>query len=105
MSKENKYNIKVNPKVPSSKEIQKKMNFEGAYKAYTHKAYRTPWARFQRHSPKNRKASMFIILAFVVGTVVFLENEENKTNVTPTDSKPIQQTDSLKFSKDNSNPN
>ena len=72
MSKENKYNIKVNPKVPSSKEIQKKMNFEGAYKAYTHKAYRTPWAKFQRHSPKNRKASMFIILALVVGQRVEL---------------------------------
>jgi hypothetical protein len=99
MSEENKYTIKVNPKIPSSGEIQKKMNFEGAYKAYTHKAYRTPWARFQRHSPKNRKASMFIILTIVVGTLVFLEDEENKTDVLPITDEPTHQIDSLNVPK------
>lgn len=105
MSEENKYTIKVNPKIPSSGEIQKKMNFEKAYKSYTHKAYRTPWAKFQRHSPKNRKASMFIILIMVVGTLVFLEAEENKTNVLPLDNESIQKTDSLKNQTKDIDPN
>ena len=45
MSEENKYRIKVNPKKPNAKEIREKMDFKGAYKAYTHKVYRTPWSR------------------------------------------------------------
>ena len=77
MSEENKYNVKVNPPKPSKENIRGKMDFEGAYKTYTHKAYRTPWSRFQRHSSKNKKVSMFIILTIVVGTLVFLESEEN----------------------------
>ena len=96
MSEDNKYNIKVNRKTPSSEEIQKKMNFEGAYKAYTHKAYRTPWGRFQRHDPKNRKASMFIILAIVVGTLVFLDLGEKPTQQDDAPAVvPTQQQDSI----------
>lgn len=76
MSEENKFNIKVNPKKPSKEEIQKKMDFEGAYNAYTHKAYRSSRAGFNRHSFKNRKTSMFIILAIVIGVLVFVENEK-----------------------------
>ena len=86
MSEEKKYTIKIDPKKPNKKEIREKMDFKGAYKAYTHKVYRTPWSRFQRHSSKNRKVSMFIILIIVVGTLVFIENEKefNDNNITPT---------------------
>lgn len=94
MSEENKYNIKINSPKPNKEAIRNKMDFEGAFKAYTHKVYRTPWARFQRHSSKNRKASMFIILMIIVGTLVFLESEEsgNKNNQLPNqqDTKNIQ---------------
>ncbi len=76
MSEENKFNIKVNPKKPSKEEIRKKMDFEGAYTAYTHKAYRSSRAGFNRHSFRNRKTSMFIILAIVIGVLVFVENEK-----------------------------
>lgn len=76
MSEENKFNIKVNPKKPSKEEIRKKMDFEGAYAAYTHKAYRSSRAGFNRHSFRNRKTSMFIILAIVIGVLVFIENEK-----------------------------
>tara|TARA_B100000767_G_C19664741_1_gene492576 strand:+ start:622 stop:927 length:306 start_codon:yes stop_codon:yes gene_type:complete len=79
MSEENKYNIKVNPRKPNKDDIRQKMDFEGAFKAYIHKAYRTPWSRFQRHSSKNRKVSMFVILTIVVSVLVFLESEENET--------------------------
>lgn len=81
MSEENKYNIKVNPKEPSKEEIQKRMDFEGAFKAYTHNAYRTPFSKFQRHVPKNRKISMLIILAIVVSILVFTENDEENKNL------------------------
>ena len=62
------------------------MDFKGAYKAYTHKVYRTPWSKFQRHSPKNKRTSMFIILIIVIGTLVFIENEKefSDTNISPT---------------------
>ena len=76
MSEENKFNIKLNPKKPSKEEIRKKMDFESAYTAYTHKAYRSSRAGFNRHSFKNRKTSMFIILTFVIGVLVFVENEK-----------------------------
>ena len=89
MSEENKYNIKLNPTKPSKEEIRKKMDFEGAYKAYTHKAYRTPWSRFQRHSSKNRKISMFIILTIVVGALVFLESENELNNHDDDNNKEI----------------
>lgn len=79
MNEENKYNIKVNPRKPNKDDIRQKMDFEGAFKTYTHKAYRTPWYRFQRHSSKNRKVSMFVILTIVVSVLVFLESEENET--------------------------
>ena len=96
MSEENKYRIRVNPKKPNAKEIREKMDFKGAYKAYTHKVYRTPWSRFARHSSKNRKASMLIILIIVVGTLVFIESEKefnNNNTVPPTlyDSTKVKQ--------------
>jgi len=81
MSEENKYNIKVNPKEPSKEEIRKRMDFEGAFKAYTHKAYRTPFSKFKRHAPKNRKISMLIILAIIVSILVFTENDEGNKNL------------------------
>ncbi|MBI35068.1 MAG: hypothetical protein CMP67_06860 [Flavobacteriales bacterium] len=85
MSEEKKYNIKLNPKKPNKEEIRKKMDFKGAYKAYSHKVYRTPWYSFQRHSSKNRKVSMFIILICVVGALVFIESEKefNQKNKIP----------------------
>ena len=76
MSEEKKYNIKINPKKPSKQEIKDKMDFKKAYNAYTHKVYRYPWSRFQRHASKNRKISMFIILIIVIGTLVLIENEK-----------------------------
>ena len=42
MNEEEKYNIKLDPKKPSKQEIRRKMDFNGAYKAYTHKVYRYP---------------------------------------------------------------
>tara|TARA_Y100000589_G_scaffold3897_2_gene3478 strand:- start:12497 stop:12805 length:309 start_codon:yes stop_codon:yes gene_type:complete len=85
MKEEKKYTIKINPKKPDKNEIREKMDFDAAYKAYTHKVYRTPWNKFQRHSPKNRKVSMFIILIIVVGTLMLIENEKefNENNITP----------------------
>ena len=96
MSEEKKYTIKINPKKPNKKEIREKMDFKGAYKAYTHKVYRTPWSRFQRHSSKNRKVSMFIILIIVIGTLVFIENEkelndQNNTQPLNQDSTNVKQ--------------
>ena len=72
------------------------MDFKGAYKAYTHKVYRTPWSRFQRHSSKNKKVSMFIILIIVIGTLVLIENEKefDDTNILPpthNDSTDVKQ--------------
>ena len=96
MSEEKKYSIKINPQKPNKKEIRDKMDFKGAYKAYTHKVYRTPWSMFERHSSKNRKGSMFIILIIVVGTLVFIENEkefndDNKIPPTHYDSTDVKQ--------------
>tara|TARA_B100001778_G_scaffold184906_1_gene152264 strand:+ start:2384 stop:2692 length:309 start_codon:yes stop_codon:yes gene_type:complete len=96
MSEEKKYTIKINPKKPNKKEIREKMDFKGAYKAYTHKVYRTPWSRFQRHSSKNKKVSMFIILIIVIGTLVLIENEKefDDTNISPpihNDSTDVKQ--------------
>lgn len=96
MSEEKKYTIKINPKKPNKKEIREKMDFKGAYKAYTHKVYRTPWSRFQRHSSKNKKVSMFIILIIVIGTLVLIENEKefDDTNILPpihNDSTDVKQ--------------
>ena len=96
MSEEKKYTIKINPKKPNKKEIREKMDFKGAYKAYTHKVYRTPWSRFQRHSSKNKKVSMFIILIIVIGTLVLIENEKefSDTNISPpihNDSTDVKQ--------------
>tara|TARA_B100001173_G_C15984473_1_gene546079 strand:- start:1080 stop:1388 length:309 start_codon:yes stop_codon:yes gene_type:complete len=80
MSEEKKYNIKINPKKPSKQEIRDKMDFKKAYNAYTHKVYRYPWSRFQRHASKNKRISMFIILIIVVGALVFIENEKEFNN-------------------------
>ncbi len=80
MSEEKKYNIKINPKKPSKQEIKGKMDFKKAYNTYTHKVYRYPWSRFQRHASKNRKVSMFIILIIVIGTLVLIENEKEFNN-------------------------
>jgi hypothetical protein len=96
MSEEKKYTIKINPKKPNKKEIKERMDFKGAYKAYTHKVYRTPWSRFQRHSSKNKKVSMFIILIIVIGTLVLIENEKefDDTNILPpihNDSTDVKQ--------------
>lgn len=77
MTEEKKYNIKLNPKQPSKEDIRKKMDFEGAYDTYVHKAYRSSRSGFNRHSFKNRKTSMFIILAIVIGTLMFIENEKD----------------------------
>lgn len=88
MSEEKKYNIKLNPKKPTRQEIRDKMDFKKAYNTYTHKVYRYPWSRFQRHASKNRKVSMFIILIIVIGTLVLIENEKefNKNNIESTPS-------------------
>lgn len=79
-----KYNVKVDPKEPSKKSIQSKMDFDGVFEAYTHRAYRTPWSKFQRHAHKNRKTSMYIILAIIVGILLFTEEEDKKDE----ESKP-----------------
>tara|TARA_Y100000739_G_C20580676_1_gene452644 strand:+ start:1443 stop:1751 length:309 start_codon:yes stop_codon:yes gene_type:complete len=97
MSEEKKYNIKINPKKPNKEEIRKKMDFKGAYKSYTHKVYRTPWSRFQRHSSKNRKISMFVILIIVIGTLVLLESEKELNNNIKT---PIINEDSTNLKQD-----
>lgn len=102
MSEETKYNIKVNPKKPSKEDIRKKMDFEGAYTAYTHKAYRSSRSGFNRHSFKNRKTSMFIILAIVIGTLVFLENEteyENNTTIQQSHSNDSLKADTVIIKK------
>ena len=93
MSDDNKYDVKLNPKKPNKEDIKARMDFEGAYKAYTHKVYRTPWSRFQRHASKNNKTMMFIILIIVVGSLLFIEEEES--NIPPKDVK-TEQVDSLK---------
>lgn len=80
MSEKKKYNIKFNPKKPTKQEIRDKMDFKKVYMAYTHKVYRSPRNIFQRHSSKNRKISMFIILIIVVGTLVLIENEKEFRN-------------------------
>ena len=92
MSDDNKYDVKLNPKKPNREEIKAKMDFEGAYKAYTHKVYRTPWSRFQRHASKNSKSMMYIILIIVVGSLLFIEEEEANN---PPDDVKIEQVDSL----------
>lgn len=95
-----KYNIKVNPKKPSAKTIQSKMDFEGAYSAYTHKVYRTPWSKFQRHAYKNRKISMYIILAIIVGIILFTENEKDA----PREDNPNSAQDSTHVKKQDTIP-
>lgn len=76
MTEESKYDIHINPKKPTKEAIRKKMDFEGAYKSYTHWTYRTPWHRFQRHSGRNRKTTMFIILIIIVAALLAIEWEE-----------------------------
>ena len=93
MSDNNKYDVKLNPKKPNREDIKAKMDFEGAYKAYTHQVYRTPWSRFQRHASKNNKSMMFIILIIVVGSLLFIEEEESKN---PPEDVNTEQVDSLK---------
>lgn len=87
-----KYNIKMDPKQPSKKSIQSKMDFDGVFEAYTHKAYRTPWSKFQRHAHKNRKISMYIILAIIVGILLFTQDDKKKDN----QSKPKSEQQTIK---------
>lgn len=94
MTEEKKYNIHINPKKPSKEDIRKKMDFEGAYKSYTHWIYRTPWHRFQRHASKNRKTTMMIFLLLIVALVFVLESEEQNDHQHHPGA-PIEQIDSL----------
>jgi hypothetical protein len=90
---EEKYNIKINPKKPKKEGIRNRMDFNSAYETYTHKVYRTPWNKFQRHSSKNRKTSMFIILMIVVGSLVFIENDDynkDRKDVSPSKEYDIK---------------
>lgn len=100
MSEQNNYNVKRNPPHPSKDEIKGKMDFNKTYEAYTHKAYRSSRARFDRHSFKNRKTMLYIILAIVIGLLVFTEESENESNKNNDLNKPtILQQDTLKLTK------
>lgn len=72
---ENKYDIHLSPAEPSKEEIHQKMDFDDAFKAYSHWAYRHPWHRFQIASPKNRRLAMFIILGIIVASLILFEKE------------------------------
>ena len=73
------------------------MDFKKVYTAYTHKVYRSPRNIFQRHSSKNRKISMFIILIVVVGTLVLVENEKEFKNEI---ERPLELHDSTYIKKE-----
>jgi hypothetical protein len=71
--KKSNYDIKTNPRPISEKDIEKHMNFDKALDTYTHWAYRHPWHKFQRHSFRNYKIVMYIILIAVVVALVLME--------------------------------
>ncbi|MFZ9847752.1 MAG: hypothetical protein ACO3EE_06315 [Flavobacteriales bacterium] len=72
--KTTKYDIKIDSKPISEKDIEKHMNFDKTYEAYTHWTYRHPWYRFQRHANKNRKILLWIILIAVIAALVIMES-------------------------------
>lgn len=72
--KTTKYDIKTDPQPLSEKDIEKHMDFDKTYEAYTHWAYRHPWHRFQRHASKNGKIILYIILIAVVAALVIMES-------------------------------
>jgi len=78
MTEKNKYKININPKVPSKESIKEKMDFNNAYKSYTHWIYRTPWHTFQHYASKNKKITMMIILFAVIAMLIVLDYKENE---------------------------
>ena len=78
MTEKNKYKININPKVPSKESIKEKMDFNNAYKSYTHWIYRTPWHTFQHYASKNKKITMMIILFVVIAMLIVLDYKENE---------------------------
>lgn len=78
MTEKNKYKININPKVPSKESIKGKMDFNNAYKSYTHWIYRTPWHTFQHYASKNKKITMMIILFAVIAMLIVLDYKENE---------------------------
>ena len=78
MTEKNKYKININPKTPSKESIKEKMDFNNAYKSYTHWIYRTPWHTFQHYASKNKKITMMIILFAVIAMLIVLDYKENE---------------------------
>lgn len=78
MTEKTKYKININPKTPSKETIKEKMDFNNAYKSYTHWIYRTPWHTFQHYASKNKKITMMIILFAVILMLLVLDYKENK---------------------------
>ncbi|MFM7022045.1 MAG: hypothetical protein ACKOXB_03640 [Flavobacteriales bacterium] len=71
--KKSNYDIKTNPRPISEKDIEKHMNFDNALETYSHWVYRHPWYRFQRHSNRNYRIVLYIILFAVIAGLVLME--------------------------------
>lgn len=81
-----KYNIKVRKKTDPQKVHQKK-DFERVYKGYNTWVYSHPWYKTPFYHPKYRKITMYIILIFLVGYLVYLADKEEKTTDLPPSEK------------------